>query len=45
MGDRLLDIVDDPTNATFGGSGGTGDDITVISGPRYAGKGVPGCVT
>ncbi|MEW8546774.1 MAG: hypothetical protein AB2693_24940 [Candidatus Thiodiazotropha sp.] len=38
MGDRLLDFVDDPANATFGGSSGMGDDM--ISGPRHAGKSV-----
>ena len=41
----LLDFVDDPANATFGGSGGMEDDITIISGSRHAGKGVPGWVT
>ena len=30
----LLDFVEDPTNATFGGSGGMNDHTTIISGPR-----------
>ncbi|MEW8545046.1 MAG: hypothetical protein AB2693_16095 [Candidatus Thiodiazotropha sp.] len=34
----------DPANAIFGGTGGMGDDMTIIFGPRHTGKGVPGCV-
>ena len=34
----LLDSVDDPVHASFRGSGGMGDDITIISGPTVIGK-------
>ena len=40
---RGPDFVGKPANATFGGSGGMGDDITNISGPKRAGKGVTDC--
>ena len=38
IGDQLLDLMDNPTNATFCGSGGMGDDMTIMSGTRHAGK-------
>ena len=42
-GDQLLDLEDDVANARFGGIGRMGYDMTIISKPRIAGKGVPGC--
>ena len=44
MGDCLLAFVGDPAIATFGGSDGMGDDITIISGPKRIRENVPGCI-
>ena len=41
MGDRLFDFVNNPANTILGGSGGMGDDTTIISRPKHAGKNVP----
>ena len=38
MGDRLLDFLGDPTNATFGSSVGMGDDIPSSPDPGVQGK-------
>ena len=38
MGDRLLDFVGNPVNATFGGSGGLRDDIPSSPDPGVQGK-------
>ena len=43
MGDRLFDFMDNPAKITFGGRGGIGDVMAIISGPRHTGKGIPSC--
>ena len=41
-GDRLFDLVDDLADAAFGGRGGMGGNMTIITGPRLTDQGVPG---
>lgn len=41
-GDRLFDLVDDLADAAFGGRGGIGGNMTIITRPRLTDTGVPG---